>query len=181
MTNNYLISNYYSLHRDELVSFIAVRILPPKGTNVARKADAYEAEDMVQDIFLHLLRSHHLITPQTLPNLIYTMARHAISDYYRRRHVYEEYEHYLQRSEVRGERTEDTSESIISARLLTERMERSLARLPKACCDIYRLHIYDGLKVSDIARELSLPYKQVENRLGQARRVVRQQLRCCNY
>ena len=163
MNNNQLISNYYAAHRDELLSFIAVRI-----------TNAVEAEDLVQDIFLRLLRGHHLITPDTLPALIYTMARHAVSDYYRRRRIYEEYEHYIKRSDCTSE-----IESLISARQLMERMERSLARLPQACCEIYRLHIYDGMKVSDIARELSLPYKQVENRLGQARKAVRQQLRSC--
>ncbi len=163
MNNNQLISNYYAAHRDELLSFIAVRI-----------TNAVEAEDLVQDIFLRLLRGHHLITPDTLPALIYTMARHAVSDYYRRRRIYEEYEHYIKRSDCTSE-----IESLISARQLMERMERSLARLPQACCEIYRLHIYDGMKVRDIARELSLPYKQVENRLGQARKAVRQQLRNC--
>ena len=163
MNNNQLISNYYAAHRDELLSFIAVRI-----------TNAVEAEDLVQDIFLRLLRGHHLITPDTLPALIYTMARHAVSDYYRRRHVFEEYEHYIKCADSTSE-----IESVISARQLMERMERSLARLPQACCEIYRLHIYDGMKVSDIARELSLPYKQVENRLGQARKAVRQQLRNC--
>ena len=163
MNNNQLISNYYAAHRDELISFIAVRI-----------TNAVEAEDLVQDIFLRLLRGHHLITPDTLPALIYTMARHAVSDYYRRHHVFEEYEHYIKRSDCTSE-----IESLISARQLMERMERSLARLPQACCEIYRLHIYDGMKVRDIARELSLPYKQVENRLGQARKAVRQQLRNC--
>ena len=163
MNNNQLISNYYAAHRDELLSFIAVCI-----------TNATEAEDLVQDIFLRLLRGHHLITPDTLPALIYTMARHAVSDYYRRRRIYEEYEHYIKRSDCTSE-----IESLISARQLMERMERSLARLPQACCEIYRLHIYDGMKVSDIARELSLPYKQVENRLGQARKAVRQQLRNC--
>ena len=164
MNNNQLISNYYSEHRDELVSFIAVRIM-----------DATEAEDHVQDIFLRLLRGHHLITPQTLPALIYTMARNAVSDYYRRRNVHEAYEHHLRHNDY----TDNTLESVYSARQIMEHMERSLARLPKACCDIYRLHIYDGLKVSDIAQQLDLPYKQVENRLGQARKKVRQQLRCC--
>ena len=163
MNNNQLISNYYAAHRDELLSFIAVRI-----------TNAVEAEDLVQDIFLRLLRGHHIITPDTLPALIYTMARHAVSDYYRRRRIYEEYEHYIKRSDCTSE-----IESLISARQLMERMERSLARLPQACCEIYRLHIYDGMKVRDIARELSLPYKQVENRLGQARKAVRQQLRSC--
>ena len=65
MNNNQLISNYYSEHRDEIINFIAVRIM-----------DATEAEDIVQDIFLRLLRGHHLMTPETLPAYIYTMSRH---------------------------------------------------------------------------------------------------------
>lgn len=158
-----LLSDYYAQHRDEIVDFIAVRI-----------ADADEAQDAVQDIFLKLLRGKQLITPITLPSLIYTMARHSVTNYYRRRRVYEEYEHYLRKTDPTQE-----MESVISARLLMERMERSLARLPETCGKVYRLHIYDGLKVSAIAQELSLPYKQVENRLGQARKLVRQQLRAC--
>lgn len=159
------------MHRDELISFIAVRI-----------HDVYEAEDMVQDIFLRLLRDKHtaFLSPLTsdLSPLIYTMALHAVSDYYRRAHVYEEYEHFIKTSDIRLQTSDDT-ESIFSAQQIMERMERSLARLPKACCEIYHLHIYEGMKVSAIAKELSLPYKQVENRLGQARKAVRQQLRCC--
>ena len=163
MNNNQLISNYYAAHRDELLSFIAVRI-----------TNAIEAEDLVQNIFLRLLRGHHLITPDTLPALIYTMARHAVSDYYRRRRIYEEYEHYIKRSDCTSE-----IESLISARQLMERMEHSLARLSEECRTVYRLHIYDGMKVSEISQQLSLPYKQVENRLGQARKTVRQQLKAC--
>jgi RNA polymerase sigma-70 factor (ECF subfamily) len=41
------------------------------------------------------------------------------------------------------------------------------------------LHIYNGMKVSEISQQLSLPYKQVENRLGIARKTVRQQLKAC--
>ena len=161
MSNQQLIiSNYYAQHRGEIVDFIAVRL-----------TDADEAEDMVQDLFLRLLRGHQLITPVTLPCLVYTLARHSIADYYRRRRVREEFERYL----IKNTDSIEEMESIISARLLMERMERTLARLPEACGRIYRLHIYDGLKVSDIAQQLALPYKQVENRLGQARKAVRQQ------
>lgn len=161
LVNNKLITtNYYAQHRGEIVDFIAVRL-----------TDADEAEDMVQDLFLRLLRGHQLITPVTLPCLVYTMARHSIADYYRRRRVREEFEHYL----IKNTDSIGEIESIISARMLMERMERTLARLPEACGRIYRLHIYDGLKVSDIAQQLALPYKQVENRLGQARKAVRQQ------
>ena len=163
MNSHELIARYYAQHRDELVRFIAVRT-----------ADADEAQDLVQDLFLRLLGSSRLITPQTLPCLVYTMARHAVTDYYRRRRVYEEYEHYLKTSDSTEE-----MESLISTRQLMERMERSLARLPEGCARVYRLHIYGGLKVGEIARQLTLPYKQVENRLGQARKTVRRQLRQC--
>ena len=70
-------------------------------------------------------------------------------------------------------------ESIISAQQLIERMEHSLARLSEECRTVYRLHIYNGMKVSEISQQLSLPYKQVENRLGIARKTVRQQLKAC--
>lgn len=156
------------MHRDEVVTFIAVRI-----------TDNASAEDAVQDLFLRLLSGRFLITPQTIHALVYTLARHAVADYFRRRRVSEEYEHYIKKSADGGQQAENNVESVFSARQLMERMERSLARLPKQCCDIYRLHIYDGMKVSEIAQELSLPYKQVENRLGQARRTVRQQLLAC--
>jgi RNA polymerase sigma-70 factor (ECF subfamily) len=156
------------MHRDEVVTFIAVRI-----------TDTASAEDAVQDLFLRLLSGRFLITPQTIHALVYTLARHAVADYFRRRRVSEEYEHYIKKSADGGQQAENNVESVFSARQLMERMERSLARLPKQCCDIYRLHIYAGMKVSEIAQELSLPYKQVENRLGQARRTVRQQLLAC--
>lgn len=162
MNSNELISAYYAQHRDEIVGFIAVRI-----------ADADEAQDMVQDLFVRLLGGHQLISQQTLPSLVYTMARHQVADYYRRRRVRDEYEHYLQH----GDDSDSSMESVFSARQLMEQMERSLARLSEQCRTVYRLHIYDGMKVGEIAAQLALPYKKVENNLGKARKAVRQHLR----
>ena len=159
-----LIANYYAQHRDEIVHFITVRI-----------ADADESKDMVQELFLRLLDDRRLITPITLPNLVYTMARHQIADYYRRRRVYEEYEHYIRRSDG----TDFSMESVISARLLMERMEYSLARIPENCREVYRLHVYDGMRVREISQELHQDYKSVEYRLGIARKTIRHQLRAC--
>jgi len=83
MNSHTLLSNYYTQHRDEIVNFIAVRT-----------TDAELAQHMVQDLFLRLLDRRQLITQQALPCLVYTMARHAIADYYRRKRVREEFEHY---------------------------------------------------------------------------------------
>jgi RNA polymerase sigma-70 factor (ECF subfamily) len=42
---------------------------------------------------------------------------------------------------------------------------------------VYRLHIYDGMKVGEISDFLGENYKNVEYRLGTARKAMRQYLR----
>ena len=67
-------------------------------------------------------------------------------------------------------------ESVFSAHEIMERMERGLARVPENCREVYRMHIYDGMKVSEISQRLGEGYKSVEHRLGAARKAVRQAL-----
>ena len=158
-----LITNYYITHRDELLAFASSRL-----------GDSRLAEDIVQDVFLRLLSTDKMITEITLPALVYTIIRNLINDYYRRHTNYEQYEHYIKGvcSEV------TTSESVFSAFDIMERLERGMVRLPENCREIYRLHIYGGMKVGEISRELGEGYKSVEHRLGTARKVMREYLRC---
>ena len=153
-----LIETYYRDHRDELLAFVSSRL-----------GGAVEAEDIVQNVFLRLLTTDKMITEITLPALTYTIARNLISDYYRRRNTYEEFEHYIKRS------SDDYSsmESVISAKELTELLERGLARIPENFREIYRMHIYGGMKVGEISQTLGEGYKSVEHRLGVARNALR--------
>ena len=153
-----LIETYYRDHRDELLAFVSSRL-----------GGAVEAEDIVQNVFVRLLTTDKMITEITLPALTYTIARNLISDYYRRRNTYEEFEHYIKRS------SDDYSsmESVISASELTELLEHGLARVPENCREIYRMHIYGGMKVGEISQTLGERYKSVEHRLGVARKALR--------
>ena len=162
--NKELLADYYSQHRDEIVGFVAVRV-----------GDADVAKDVVQDVFFRLLCSDRLISPTTLPALVFTMVRNAVTDWFRRRRIREEYEHYI----IGTGDDSDSMDSVISVRELMERMERTLARLAPECREVYHLHIYGGMQVSQIAEETHQPYRAVEYRLGQARKEVRRQLRQC--
>ena len=155
---NNLIETYYRSHRDELLAFVGSRL-----------GGIVEAEDIVQNVFVRLLTTDKMITEVTLPALTYTIARNLISDYYRRRNTYEEFEHYIKRSSDTG----SSMESVFSAMELTELMERGLARVPENCREIYRMHIYGGLKVGEISQALGEGYKSVEHRLGAARKALR--------
>ena len=162
--NKELLADYYSQHRDEIVGFVAVRV-----------GDADVAQDVVQDVFFRLLCSDRLISPTTLPALVFTMVRNAVTDWFRRRRIREEYEHYI----IGTGDDSDSMESVISVRELMERMEHTLARLAPEFREVYHLHIYGGMQVRQIAEETHQPYRAVEYRLGQARKEVRRQLRQC--
>ena len=124
-------------------------------------------------MFLRLLISDKMLTEITLPALIYTTTRNLIADFYRRRTHFEAYEHYLKNTDS----IDESAESILSIRDITEQLERGLARVPENCREVYRLHIYGGMKVAEISERLGEGYKSVEHRLGAARKAVRQQLR----
>lgn len=156
------LTNYYITHRDELLAYVSSRL-----------GNSVEAEDLVQNVFLRLLTSDRMITEVTLPALVYTIARNLITDFYRRRTHFDDYEHYLKNTDS----IEESAESILSIRDITEQLERGLARVPENCREIYRLHIYGGMKVAEISQRLGEGYKSVEHRLGAARKAVRQQLR----
>lgn len=163
MSDRDIIEQYYRQHRDELLAYVSSRL----GVRA-------EAEDLVHDVFLRLLSDNHrLLSAVTLPALVYTMARNLIADRYRRRRCQQEYA--LLRQGLESEKT--SMESAIFASDALRCMEQGLSRLPSQTAEIYRLHIYNGMQVSDISRHLHQDYKAVEYRLGQARRLVRRLLR----
>lgn len=162
MTKQQLITDYYIAHRDGLLAFVGSRL-----------GDVCEAEDIVQNVFLRLLTTDRMITPVTLPALVYTVARNLMTDYRRLHTVFEKYEHYIKG----GNGAEATAESVYSVREITERLECGLARLPENCREVYRMHVYGGMKVGEISCQLGQSYKSVENRLGIARKAMRQYLR----
>ena len=138
-----------------------------------RLGDSDEAEDLVQNTFLRILTSDMLVTEQTLPALVFTICRNLVTDYYRHRASRHEYEHYIQSSYDKGL----SIESVFYSADIVEAMERGMIRIPEHCRNIYRMHILGGMRVSEISEQTGEKYKTVENRLGLARKQMRNYLR----
>lgn len=165
MSNQEIIERYYRVHRGELVAFVSLR---------THHSD--ETEDIVQEVFLRMLSAVRPISEETVGALAFTLCKNMVIDWYRRRTVRDDVAHELVGSA--GVTTGyESAESVLSVREITEQMETGLARLPKDCQEVYRLHVYGGLKVGDICRETGEKYKTVEYRLGLARKQVRNYLR----
>lgn len=156
-----IIADYYSMHYEELKAFVASRLQFSDDT-----------EDLVQNVFVRLLQMDKMITEITLPCLVYTVARNLITDYWRHKCFVDEYEHYIVRKS--GKPVAEDPESVYSVKEMTEILERGIARLSDKQQKVYRMNVYDGVAVKDIASQLNVKYKNVEHRLGAARKNVRE-------
>lgn len=160
-----IIAAYYTEHYDEIKSFVASRSL-----------QSTETEDIVQNIFLRLLQIDKMITPITLPCLVYTVARNLIIDYWRRKKCHEEYEHFISKGDWQSRYVED-AESVYSVHEIEMYLEKSMARLSEKQSRVVRMNILEGMQVGEIAQKLDINYKNAENRLGAARKEVRNYMR----
>lgn len=163
-TSRALIATYYSDHIDELRAFVT------KGTQSQEVG-----EDLVQDLFFRLLKGNRPISPITLPCLVYTMARNMITDYWRHRSAVLQHQTYLQDKLLKDEKIGENS--VYSVREVEEILEYGMARLTEKQRIVYRMNILEGMKVSEISKQLCENYKSVENRLGIARKEVRRYMK----
>lgn len=167
-TDNYnLIADYYAAHRTELCGYVFSRI-----------GHEDVAEDIVQNIFVRLLTTDKMISDVTMPSLVYTTARNMVCDYWRHRRAVEEFEHYIIGNGLyAGIRSSDNPESVYSANEITRMLEHSMSRMSEPQRAVYRMNVFGGMKVGEISTTLQMNYKSVENKLGAARREVREYIR----
>lgn len=159
----YIIEEYYTSHYDEIKGFVGKAI-----------SYAHQTEDIVQNIFVRLLTLDKMITPLTMPSLVYTVARNLIYDYWRHKRIVDEFEHFIVH---RGSLRDIDPLSVYSAKEIEELMERSIARLKDKQRIIYQMNLHEGMQVAEISKRLHLTSKCVEHRLGAARKEIRQYMR----
>lgn len=126
-------------------------------------------EDLTQDVFVNLWNSRHALGQvHNLNSYIYTSARNAVIDYMRRAHNV-----YCISAEI-SERADDE--------LLDERyfaVEKELLirmvveNFPERRREIFRMSRFEGMSNDEIAEQLGISKKTVENQINLAMRDLR--------
>lgn len=135
--------------------------------------DMDDAEDIVQQTFVSIWEKRAVIEVHTsLKALLYKSVHNAClnkikQQQVRRKHkktiqVYEEY---------------DSTSAAIQERELQKRIEDALKKLPTECAKIFKLSRFEQLKYQEIADQLGLSIKTVENQMGKALRIMREELK----
>lgn len=136
--------------------------------------DADEAEEMVQTVFLTIWekRAELEITLSLKAYLYRAVHNHCLNriKHFSVRETHREYSLYFQADGY------DSVTEAIQANELEERIERAVSKLPEQCQVVFRMSRFDEMKYQEIADQLGLSVKTIENQIGKALRIMRHEL-----
>ncbi len=139
--------------------------------------DTHECEDVVQECFIKVWNNgkHELDEKEFLSYMLRAVKNNCISYLRKQKSTIVSLDDRLLHTdytEFMDEATEDESpdESI------DEKLNKILVVLPPKCKEIFLLSKLEGLKYQEIASKLNISIKTVENQMGKAIKLIREQL-----
>ena len=158
-SNEAIIASSYTENFSKILGYIRERI-----------NDIHDAENLAQDVWLRLLECGKELKADTIVSLLYTIAHNLVNDYLRRL-----YRSRAMQEEIMltSEEADPYTESRAIARDIAAMEYRRADALPPQRRIIYMMSRYDDKSVDDIACELNLSFRTVENHLRLGRRDVR--------
>ncbi|MDR1407035.1 MAG: RNA polymerase sigma-70 factor [Tannerella sp.] len=142
-----------------------------------------DANDVVQDVFVDLYEKYDLLSDHvnltaylftSLKNRCVDVLRHRMTEREAALRMQEEYELTLR---MKFDSLEILDDGIFDEETVEMILEKALAVLPERCRTIFVKHKLEGMKQKDIAAEMGLSCKTVENQLTIAYRKMREALK----
>ena len=137
--------------------------------------DKDEAEEVVQTAFINIWDKRDQVEIQTsLKAYLYRIVRNSCLNVIKHEKVKQQHvAHEMVYAEASHE---GVSQSVISSEL-EERIAEAMKALPEQCRLVFQLSRFEELKYSEIADQLNISIKTVENQIGKALKIMREQLK----
>lgn len=137
--------------------------------------DRDEAEEIVQTTFLAVWERKEALEIRTaVKPYLYAMVRNACLNVLKHEKVKKQ--HAVMQMAV-GERSVESVARTVMASELETKIYEAMDTLPEQCRLVFKLSRFEELKYSEIAEQLNISVKTVENHMGKALRIMREQLR----
>lgn len=132
------------------------------------------AEEIVQNIFVKLWEKRGLLDVQTsVKAYLYKCVHNDCLNYIKHKKIKARYQDHA--AFTMNDQAEHTSDKLVLGEL-QERLQVAMNELPEQCRTIFQMSRFEELKYREIAYELGLSVKTVENQMGKALRILRVKL-----
>lgn len=133
----------------------------------ARVANRQDAEDVIQEAYLRVLRYSAEHAVEDRERLLFTAAKNLAVDSRRRQRAREK---TAADCVVIAISADDwpSSDEVIDARQRLRRVEAAIALLPPRCREVFLMHRLDGMSYSQIARSRGISVSAVEKHIARA-------------
>jgi len=138
-------------------------------------ADRDEAEEIVQTTFLNVWEKRESLAIHTaVKPYLYAMVRNACLNVIKHEKIRQQ---HAAVEMAMAERSVESVARTIVASELESRIYEAMDKLPEACRMVFKLSRFEELKYAEIAAQLNISIKTVENQMGKALRIMRDQLK----
>ena len=144
-----------------------------------------DAENIIQDVFLHLYERRDLMDAYTnLTAYLFTSIKNRCLDYLRKWVLEQETAQGVQDEFDMELRMKYDSLEIFNTQFsdetdIGELLDNALQKLPERCRNIFIMNKLEGKKQKEIAEELNLSINTVESQMGIAYKKLREELKDC--
>ena len=134
--------------------------------------DTDQAEEIVQEVFCKIWEKRQSISfTSSFKAYLFTSIRNTcynVHEHMKVRHQHQEHVIHT---------TSEVDTGILEEVDLEAKIEKSLDLLPEQCRKVFMMNRFEGLKYKEIAAQLGISPKTVENQMGKALKIMREQLK----
>ena len=137
--------------------------------------DRDEAEEIVQTTFLSVWEKKDNLAINTgVKPYLYAMVRNAALNVLKHEKIKQQ--HATVQLAVAERSTESVTRTVMASEL-EDRIYKALNKLPEQCRLVFKLSRFEELRYAEIAEQLNISVKTVENQMGKALKIMREQLK----
>lgn len=136
--------------------------------------DMDEAEEIVQNVFYTIWKKREELQIGSLKSYLYRAVHNDAMNKLKHAKIKMNYAEDYRKTTGAGI---DSASQTIDAKELSQKIHEAIGDLPEQCGLVFRLNRFENKKYAEIAAELGISIKTVENPMGKALRLMREKLK----